>query len=82
MVLARIKQLKKEHFQVLDSTTGEVRALKYSDIAILTRSHGDNLEIMQEFAKRDIPLFITDAENYFTFEITVFMITLKIIDTR
>ena len=81
MVLARIKQLKKEHFQVLDSTTGEVRALKYSDIAILTRSHGDNLEIMQEFAKRDIPLFITDAENYFqTFELTVIMNYLKIID--
>ncbi len=81
MVLARIKQLKKEHFQVLDSTTGEMRALKYSDIAILTRSHGDNLEIMQEFAKRDIPLFITDAENYFqTFELTVIMNYLKIID--
>ena len=81
MVLARIKQLKKEHFQVLDSTTGEMRALKYSDIAILTRSHGDNLEVMQEFAKRDIPLFITDAENYFqTFELTVIMNYLKIID--
>ncbi|MDK7904682.1 3'-5' exonuclease, partial [Staphylococcus epidermidis] len=47
----------------------------------LTRSRSDNLEIMQEFAKQDIPLFVTDAKNYFqTFELTVMMNYLKIID--
>lgn len=81
MVLARIKQLKEEHMQVFDSKSGQMREMKYSDIAILTRSHSDNLEIMQEFAKQDIPLFVTDAENYFqTFELTVIMNYLKIID--
>lgn len=80
MVLARIKQLKEEHMQVFDSKEG-MRELRYSDIAILTRSRSDNLEIMQEFAKEDIPLFVTDAENYFqTFELTVMMNYLKIID--
>ena len=81
MVLARIKQLKEEHMRVFDSKSGKMREMKYSDIAILTRSHSDNLEIMQEFAKQDIPLFVTDAENYFqTFELTVIMNYLKIID--
>ena len=81
MVLARIKQLEEEHVQVFDSNTGKMRDMQYSDIAILTRSRSDNLEIMQEFAKQDIPLFVTDAENYFqTFELTVMMNYLKIID--
>ena len=81
MVLARIKQLKEDHMQVFDSKSRKMREMKYSDIAILTRSHSDNLEIMQEFAKQDIPLFVTDAENYFqTFELTVIMNYLKIID--
>ena len=81
MVLARIKQLEEEHVQVFDSNTGKMRDMQYSDIAILTRSRSDNLEIMQEFSKQDIPLFVTDAENYFqTFELTVMMNYLKIID--
>lgn len=80
MVLARIKQLKAEHLQIFDSKTG-MRELRYSDIAILTRSRSDNLVIMQKFAKQGIPLFVTDAENYFqTFELTVMMNYLKIID--
>ncbi len=81
MVLARIKQLKEEHTQIFDSEIGQRREMKYSDIAILTRSRSDNLQIMQEFAKRNVPLFVTDAENYFqTFELTVIMNYLKIID--
>lgn len=81
MVLARIKQLKEEHFQVFDSKSSQLRDLQYSDIAILTRSRSNNLEIMQEFAQADVPLFVTDAENYFqTFELTVIMNYLKIID--
>lgn len=81
MVLARIKQLQEENIQIYDSSKKAMRALKYSDIAILTRSHSDNLNIMQEFAKENVPLFVTDAENYFqTFELTVMMNYLKIID--
>lgn len=81
VVLARIKQLKQEHFQVFDSKIGGLRDLKYGDIAILTRSRSNNLAIMQEFAQQNVPLFVTDAENYFqTFELTVMMNYLKIID--
>lgn len=81
MVIERIKQLKKEKFQVFDTKVGKKRPIEYSDIVILTRSRSDNLEIMQEFTKNDIPLFISDAQNYFqTFELTIMMNYLKIID--
>lgn len=81
MVIQRIKQFAQEKMQVFDSQSGHLRPFRYSDIAILTRSRSNNLEIMQEFAKADIPLFVTDAENYFqTFELTVIMNYLKIID--
>lgn len=81
MVIERIKQFKKEGFQVYDSHIQAKRPLHYRDIAILTRSRTNNLQIMQEFAKNQLPLFVTDAENYFqTFELTVIMNYLKIID--
>lgn len=81
MVIERIKQLKANHFQVYDPKTKLKRDLEYSDIAILTRTRSDNLQIMQEFAKADIPLFISDAQNYFqTFELVIIMNILRIID--
>lgn len=80
MIIKRIKQLKKEGFEVWDEKTG-LRKLRDSDIAILTRTRSNNLQIMQEFAKTDIPLFITDAQNYFqTFELVIIMNYLRIID--
>lgn len=80
MIIDRIKQLKKEGFKVWDEKEG-LRKLKNSDIAILTRTRSNNLQIMQEFAKSDIPLFITDAQNYFqTFELVMIMNYLRIID--
>ena len=81
MVIQRIKQLKENNFQVYDPKTKLKRNLEYSDIAILTRTRSDNLEIMQEFAKENIPLFISDAQNYFqTFELIIIMNLLRIID--
>lgn len=81
MVIARIKQLKKENFQVWDRKTQLKRPLEYSDIAIITRTRSDNLQVMQEFAKADLPLFVTDAQNYFqTFELVMIMNYLRLID--
>lgn len=81
MVIDRIKQFEKENLQIYDAKLGHTRKFTYSDIAILTRSRSHNLEIMQEFGKANISLFVTDAENYFqTFELTVIMNYLKIID--
>ena len=81
IVIERIKQLKAQHFQVYDPKTKLKREIQYSDIAILTRTRSDNLQIMQEFAKADIPLFVSDAQNYFqTFELVIIMNILRIID--
>ncbi|QTQ40723.1 helicase-exonuclease AddAB subunit AddA [Lactobacillus taiwanensis] len=81
MVIARIKQLKKENFQIWDRRTQLKRPLEYSDIAIITRTRSENLQVMQEFAKADLPLFVTDAQNYFqTFELIMIMNYLRLID--
>lgn len=81
MVIARIKQLKKENFQIWNRRTQLKRPLEYSDIAIITRTRSDNLQVMQEFAKADLPLFVTDAQNYFqTFELIMIMNYLRLID--
>lgn len=81
MIIARIKQLKEENFQVWDRKKQLKRPLEYSDIAIITRTRSDNLQIMQEFAKADLPLFVTDAQNYFqTFELVMIMNYLRLID--
>ncbi|MCH3904390.1 MAG: helicase-exonuclease AddAB subunit AddA [Lactobacillus sp.] len=81
LLIQRIQQLQAEHFQVYDGKLGRQRPLQYSDIAILTRSRSDNLEIMSAFAQAGIPLLITDAQNYFqTFELSIVLNYLKIID--
>lgn len=81
MIINRIEQLKKEKFEVWDDEEKKMRPLRYSDIAILTRTRSNNLQIMQKFAQTDIPLFVTDAQNYFqTFELIMIMNYLRIID--
>jgi ATP-dependent helicase/nuclease subunit A len=81
LIIKRIKQLQAENFQVFDPKIGKKRALQYSDIAILTRSRSNNNDIRDAFANAGIPLFLTDAQNYFqTFELTIAMNYLKIID--
>ncbi|QNQ83582.1 helicase-exonuclease AddAB subunit AddA [Lactobacillus sp. PV037] len=80
-IINRINHLIEEKFEVWDEKEKRTRLIRYSDIAILTRTKGHNLEIMQEFAKANLPLFITDAENYFqTFELVMIMNYLRIID--
>ena len=81
MVIARIKQLKAENFQVWDRRTQLKRPLEYSDIAIISRTRSDNLQVMQEFAKADLPLFVTDAQKLFSnFELIMIMNYLRLID--
>lgn len=81
MVIERIKQLMAEGFTVYDPKIKAKRPLRYEDIAILSRTRSSNLQIMEEFAKNNLPLFVTDAQNYFqTFELVMIMSYLKIID--
>ena len=81
LVINRIKQLIDEGFEVFDVKTGLKRPIEFSDIAILTRSRSQNLDLLKQFAQNNIPLFVSDVANYFqTFELTIIMSYLKIVD--
>lgn len=80
-VAKRIKQLMDNDFQVYDAKKGAYRKLKYSDIAILMRNKNSNTDLISYFAKAEIPIMVTDAQNYFqTTELQIVMSMLKIID--
>ncbi|WP_334328682.1 helicase-exonuclease AddAB subunit AddA [Companilactobacillus sp. HBUAS59699] len=77
----RIKKLMDSNFQVYDNKHQEFRDLKYSDIAILSRTKGNNTDLISYFAKAEIPLMVTDAQNYFqTTELQIMMSMLQIVD--
>ncbi|KRL63631.1 helicase-exonuclease AddAB subunit AddA [Lactobacillus psittaci] len=81
VVIDRIKQLIKAKTEIFDVKLGQKRPIKYSDIVILTRSRSQNLDLLKAFSDNKIPLFVGDVANYFqTFELTVIMNFLKIID--
>lgn len=81
MVISRIQKLIADQTPIFDPKTGQTRPVSYGDIAILTRSKTSNLDIKQEFDRYGVPLFVMDVQNYFqTFELTVIMSYLKIID--
>ena len=67
---------------VFDKNEKTYRKLKYSDIAILSRSCDENTEtISEEFARRGIPVSIESKEGYFkTTEIKTLVSLLKVID--
>jgi len=77
----RIQKLMKDDFQIYDGKKDEIRSLKYSDIAILSRTKENNTDLISYFAKADIPIMVTDAQNYFqTTELQIMMSMLNIID--
>ncbi|MBQ3546704.1 MAG: helicase-exonuclease AddAB subunit AddA [Lachnospiraceae bacterium] len=84
VIAKRIKELtdEKNGMVICDKKTGEYRTVTYSDITILMRSLGKNVDVMQEeFTKQGIPLFVESRSGYFeTPEIRTIINYLKIID--
>ncbi|MFC6323264.1 helicase-exonuclease AddAB subunit AddA [Companilactobacillus baiquanensis] len=77
----RIQKLITSKFKIFDAKKGEVRDIKYSDIAILVRNRNNNTDLISYFAKSEIPLMVTDAQNYFqTTELQIMMSMLEIVD--
>lgn len=77
----RIQKLIQDGFQIYDGKKDELRTIKYSDIAILSRTKENNTDLISYFAKADIPVMVTDAQNYFqTTELQIMMSMLEIID--
>ncbi|MDO1605440.1 helicase-exonuclease AddAB subunit AddA [Lactobacillus sp. YT155] len=77
----KIQMLVRENFQVFDTKSQEYHSIKYSDIAILSRNKNNNTDLVSEFSKQNIPVLVTDSQNYFqTMEIQVMVELLKLID--
>lgn len=81
MIAQRIQKLFDDHTEVYDRDAKEMRPLKYSDIALLHSTGGNNLEIVDTFKKYGIPIQVNNAQDYFqTTEVSIMMALLKIID--
>lgn len=83
----KIQDLVKSGFEIYDAkmdkpTDAEkVRPIKYSDIAILSRTHSNNTDIISYFSKVNVPVMVTNAQNYFqTTELQIMMSMLNIVD--
>lgn len=67
--------------QVYDRKSGELRAIKYQDIVLLTPTRKNNLIIVDWFKRLGIPVVVNGAQSYFqTTEIQIMMALLSIID--
>ncbi len=82
-VAGRIRKLREQH-RVVDKKTGEFRAVRYSDIVILTRSVQGFADVFTEVLNREgIPAYAGTREGYFqTREIGVLLDYLRILDNQ
>ncbi len=79
-VANRMKELVESHYLVTEKS-GEMRPIKYSDIAILGRSLSNADLYIEECKSLGIPLYAEKSNNLFeTIEVAVFLNLLKIID--
>lgn len=80
-IAGRIRELLREH-KVTDKESGKLRAVRYSDIVILTRSVKGYADIFTEVLSREgIPAYAGTKEGYFkTQEIGVLLDYLRVID--
>ena len=69
---------------VYDSRLGEVRPLRYADMAVLMPAVKNSGEVFYKaFTDAGIPVYLERSEGYFdTLEIGVFLSLLRVIDNR
>lgn len=81
MIAQRIQKLFEEQTEIYDRDEQQMRPLKFSDIALLHSTGGNNLQIVDTFKKYNIPIEVNNAQDYFqTTEVSIMMALLKIID--
>lgn len=80
-VAVKIAQLIAQGFLIYDKNLKEERPVTYRDIVLLTPTKNNNDAIIDCFQKLQIPLEISDGENYFqTTEIQTMIALMTIID--
>ncbi|MFC6254980.1 helicase-exonuclease AddAB subunit AddA [Secundilactobacillus hailunensis] len=81
LIAQKIRELLAKNTQIWDRSEQQLRPLKYEDIAIISSTKKNNLEIQDQFGRADIPVQINDAQSYFkTTEVQIMMSMLQIID--
>lgn len=81
LVAKKIQQLITEKFLIRDKKTGENRPITYGDIVLLAPTKKNNLTLLKTFKNFDIPIVMSDAENYFqATEVKIMLALLKVID--
>lgn len=81
LIAQQIRELLAKETQIWDRSEQQLRPLKYEDIAIISSTKKNNLEIQDQFGRADIPVQINDAQSYFkTTEVQIMMSMLQIID--
>lgn len=81
MAAAKIKEMVDNQFKLYDKELGEMRAIEYRDIVLLTPTKKHNLAIQEIFQEANIPTAMNETQNFFqTTEVTIMMSLLKIID--
>lgn len=81
-IAAMIGDGKTGAYQVCDKSSGQMRALRYRDIAILMRAASGSAAVVKEaLQSRNIPAYAELSSGYFdTIEVTVMLSLLQIID--
>ena len=81
LVIQRIKELMAAGTELYDRKQGKMRPLQYKDITLLVPTRSQNLIIQEQFSRADLPIAITDAQNYFkTTELQVMLSLLRVVD--
>lgn len=81
LIIHKIQSMVNNDFQIYDAKKNEMRTIRYSDIAILTRVKSFNNDIVNQFAAANVPVVVNDAANYFqATEVQIMLSMLQIID--
>lgn len=77
----RIRQMLDRKELIYDQKTDQMRPIQPQDIAILARTKTLNNQIVEQFARLEIPVVVHDVKNYFkATEVQTILALLKIID--
>lgn len=81
LVANRLLQLKRDAHQVWDETSGQVRPMVWSDVAILLRAPARKAEsYAKEFARLNLPLQVARGGFYQSLEISDLLNLLRLLD--
>lgn len=81
MIAQKIRSMIRNQETIFDRKEQVKRPVQFGDIVLLSQTRSKNLKIVEIFKQFDIPIEVSDAQDYFqTTEISIMMDMLRIID--